>query len=78
MPPMVRNVSTTKKHTMGTTAIVADPEVSAWKLITKPTATEKTPMSTAVAIIAGTRRTSRAAVAGGPTNIPKTNRVPTA
>ena len=41
------------------------------------TTTEAEPMTTAVTMISGTRRTSNDAVAGGATNRPKTNSVPT-
>ena len=56
---------------MGTTAIVAEPDVLAWYEMISPATTEKTPINAATAIIAGTRLTSSAAVAGGPTSNPK-------
>ena len=56
--------------------MVAEPDVLAWKLTMSPTATDRTPIAAAVAIIVGTRFTRRAAVSG-PTRSPKTSRVPT-
>ena len=36
-----------KNRMMGTIAIVADPDVSAWKLIIRPTTTDSTPIAAA-------------------------------
>src|SRR5690606_30933792 len=72
-----RNRSTTKNAATATAAIVADAAVSAYQETRRPTTTEATPRTAPAAIIAGTRRTRREAVAGGATSRPNTNRLPT-
>ena len=65
-------------QTTAHSAIVAEGAVWAWKLINSPRITEIDPMRTATTIIAGTRRTSRAAAAGGAVRKPNTSIEPTA
>ena len=69
--------SAIKNRTTGTTAIVAEPDVLAWKLMINPAATLRIPMAALSIIMAGTLRTSNAAVAGGATSNPNTSSVPT-